>query len=149
MIGVARKGQIGMTQKKSPKTSRRQPRDVEIDAHVGSRIHARRKLLGLSQTDLANGLGVTFQQLQKYEIGATRISAGRLYQCARFLNSGMEYFFVGLPATSTRKKGREKALDDAVMHSDETLKLVRGYYLVPADMRRRIRELIDAAAQGE
>ncbi len=101
-----------MTQRKSARTSLRQPREVEIDAHVGSRILERREHLGLSQADLASGLGVTFQQLQKFETGVNRISVGKLYQCAQILNSGIEYFFVGLPATSTRKKGRKTTAND-------------------------------------
>lgn len=137
-----------MTQRTSPKISRRQPREVEIDVHVGGRIHERRKLLGLNQADLASGLGVTFQQLQKYETGANRISAGKLYQCAQILNTGIEYYFTGLPSTSTRKKSRKKTADDTVLHADETLKLVRGYYLMATDMRQHIRELIDAAAES-
>ena len=94
------------------RTSLHQPREVEIDAHVGSCLLERRELLGLSQADLASGLGVTCQELHKFETGANRISAAKLYQCAQILNSGIEYFFVGLPATSTRKKGRETTTDD-------------------------------------
>ena len=101
-----------MAQKKSARTSPRQPREVEIDAHVGSRILERRELLGLSKADLASGLGVTFQQLHKFETGVNRISVGKLYQCAQLLNSGIEYFFDGLPRTSTRKKGRKTAPDE-------------------------------------
>ena len=100
-----------MAQRKSARTSLRQPREVEIDAHVGSRIIERRELLGLSQADLASGLGVPFQELHNFETGANRISAAKLYQCAQILNSGIEYFFVGLPATSTRKKGRKPTVD--------------------------------------
>ena len=69
---------------------------------------------GVGATDLASGLGVTFKQLHKFETGANRISAAKLYQCAQILNSGIEYFFVGLPATSTRKKGRKTTADGTV-----------------------------------
>ncbi len=135
-----------MSRSETPKVGRRRPREIEIDVHVGSRIHERRKLLGLSQTVLADGLGITFQQLQKYETGANRISAGKLYQCARILDSEIEYFFAGLSPKGTRKKAGRKADDAAVMGADETLKLVRGYYLMPNEMRQRIRDLIGAAA---
>ncbi len=134
-----------MIQAKVPKASRRQPREVEIDIHVGGRIHERRKLLGLSQADLSLGLGVTFQQLQKYETGANRISAGKLYQCAQLLNTNIEFFFDGLPSTSTKKKTGKKAAEDKLLQADETLKLVRGYYLMNADIREHVRDLIDAA----
>ncbi len=66
----------------------------------------------MSKADLASGLGVTFQELHKFETGADRSSAAKLYQRAQILNSGIEYFFVGLPATSTRKKGRKTTVDD-------------------------------------
>jgi transcriptional regulator with XRE-family HTH domain len=69
----------------------------EIDIHVGRRIRMRRKLLGLSQSELADGLGLTFQQVQKYERGVNRLSASRLYQVARFLKTPISYYFDGLP----------------------------------------------------
>ena len=100
-----------MTQKKLARTCVGQPGEIDIDAHVGSRILERREHLGLSKADLASGLGVTFQQLHKFETGAKNISAAKLYQCAQILNLGMEYFFDGLPATSTRKKDRTSNAD--------------------------------------
>ena len=101
-----------MAQRKSAKTSPHQPAEIEIDAYVGSRILERRELLGLSKADLASGLGVTFQQLHKFETGVNRISVGKLYQCAQILNSGIEYFFDGLPSTSTKKNGDKKSAHD-------------------------------------
>ena len=102
-----------MTQRKSVRACVEHPEDMEIDAFVGSRILERREHLGLSKADLANGLGVTFQQLHKFETGAHHISAAKLYRCAQILNSGIEYFFDGLPATSTRKKDRKPKSDAA------------------------------------
>ena len=102
-----------MTQRKLARTSLDQPGEGEIDAHVGSRILERREHLGLSKADLASGLGVTFQQLHKFETGANRISVAQLYQCAQILNLGIEYFFDGLPATSTRKKDRKSPAGDS------------------------------------
>ena len=120
-----------------------------VDVYVGGRARLRRLYLGMSQSALARSLGVTFQQLQKYETGANRVSAGKLYQCAQILNTEIEFFFTGLPNTSTRKRGRAKAEPDPLLQADETLKLVRGYYLMPDEMRRRIRDLIDAAAKED
>ncbi|MDB5458175.1 MAG: family transcriptional regulator [Caulobacter sp.] len=70
-----------------------------VDLHVGARLRIRRKLLSLSQTQLADALGITFQQVQKYERGANRISASKLYEAARLLQSPVSYFFEGLDAT--------------------------------------------------
>ena len=68
-----------------------------IDAHVGSRICARRRLLQLSQKQMAEKLGVTFQQVQKYEKGMNRIGAGRLYTIATILGVSVDYFFSDMP----------------------------------------------------
>jgi transcriptional regulator with XRE-family HTH domain len=67
-----------------------------VDLYVGARLRIRRKVLGLSQTQLADALGITFQQIQKYERGANRISASKLYEAARLLQSPVNYFFEGL-----------------------------------------------------
>ena len=68
-----------------------------IDVHVGDRIRKRRRALGVSQDWLAEQLGLTFQQVQKYERGANRVSASKLYQVARALSASIPYFFEGLP----------------------------------------------------
>jgi len=66
-----------------------------IDVHVGLRVRLRRKELGISQSQLAEGLGLTFQQVQKYERGANRISASKLFELTRLLQTEISYFFVG------------------------------------------------------
>lgn len=68
-----------------------------IDQHVGERIRARRTELGLTQEQLAEALSVSYQQVQKYETGANRISAGRIFELARKLRVDVSYFFEGLP----------------------------------------------------
>ena len=68
-----------------------------IDAHVGERVRRRRRALGVSQEQLADKLGLTFQQVQKYERGTNRISASKLYQTAAALETSVSYFFEGLP----------------------------------------------------
>ena len=70
-----------------------------VDQHVGRRIRMRRKLLGISQTELGDALGLTFQQVQKYERGANRVSASKLYDTARTLKVEVGYFFEGLADT--------------------------------------------------
>lgn len=72
-------------------------RSGAVDTHVGERVRMRRKLLGVSQDQLADNLGLTFQQVQKYERGANRISASKLFRIAEILNVEVSYFFDGLP----------------------------------------------------
>ncbi len=76
------------------------------DTHVGTRVRMRRLMLNMSQTDLANAVGVTFQQVQKYEKGTNRISASRLQQMSGVLQVPIPFFFEGLPSDSGRSKGK-------------------------------------------
>jgi transcriptional regulator with XRE-family HTH domain len=80
-----------------------------IDKHVGARLRTRRMMLKMSQTALGEALGVTFQQVQKYEKGVNRIGAGRLQEIAGILQVPIAYFFEGAP-TSARHSGRSKEL---------------------------------------
>lgn len=82
--------------------SKQNPRQPQkIDVYVGMRLRIRRKALGFSQKQLATRVSISFQQLQKYESGANRIGAGRLYQLALALSVGVEFFYKGLPNSST------------------------------------------------
>ena len=121
------------------RTKARRPEDVEIDQHIGQRVRERRIVLGLSQSALADGLGITFQQLQKYEKGHNRIAAGRLYGCAQLLDVPPEYFFEGLEGFDTGTPDKTR--------SDEALKLARAYYRIddPAQ-RQHVRKLVQAIA---
>jgi transcriptional regulator with XRE-family HTH domain len=78
-------------------TSNARAPDAVIDAHLGQRIRRRRRQLGLTQQQLANACGVRFQQIQKYESGANRIAASRLWKIARALHTPLPDFFEGLP----------------------------------------------------
>ncbi|CAN5385733.1 hypothetical protein BH10PSE1_BH10PSE1_30060 [soil metagenome] len=73
-----------------------------VDIHVGLRVKARRVSLGYNQTDLGRALGLTFQQIQKYEKGANRVSASKLWDTAQFLKVDIDYFFIGLPDFESR-----------------------------------------------
>ncbi len=117
----------------------RRPEEVEIDQHIGQRVRERRIVLGLSQTALADGLGIAFQQVQKYEKGSDRIAAGRLYGCAQLLEVPPAFFFEGL-------EGSDSETPDETL-SDEALKLARAYYSIddPAQ-RQRVRKLVQAIA---
>ena len=110
----------------------------------------------MSQTDLGNAVGLTFQQVQKYERGFNRISSSRLFEFAKVLDVPVEHFFDGMaPSTSgaKRKPGRPKAADKAgepdLNTKRETLELVRAYYKIRSkDLRSKTRELIEALAQN-
>ncbi len=109
-----------------------------VDVHVGARLRVCRTLLGMSQTDLGDALGLTFQQVQKYERGANRISASRLFDLSRVLDVPLEYFFDDMPtavATSSPAQGGGKAkklpsYEPDPMTKRETLELVRAYYKI-------------------
>ena len=85
-----------------------------VDVHVGARLRVRRTLLGMSQTMLGEAIGLTFQQVQKYESGANRISASRLFDLSRLLDVPIQYFFDDMPTAvaasspATEKRGRAK-----------------------------------------
>ncbi len=125
-----------------------------VDLHVGARVRQRRVLQGMTQTDLADALGLTFQQVQKYERGTNRISASRLLGLSRVFDVPVDFFFEDMPpkvaANSPATTGRGKAkklpgyeLDP--MTKRETLELVRAYYRIEgANARKRVYELIKA-----
>src|SRR5579864_3839930 len=82
-----------------------------IDRHVGLRIRMRRKELGISQEKLAEALGLTFQQVQKYERAANRVSASKLFEIARALSTGVSYFYEGLAGSDELDAGSTSNLD--------------------------------------
>jgi len=108
-----------------------------VDIGVGSRVRGRRILLGMSQERLAEALGITFQQVQKYEKGTNRISASRLHDIAQILDVPPGYFFeeiTGVKLSSASQSPR--AADSDPLSKRETLELVRAYYRI-ADPRVR------------
>ena len=95
------------------KMTRRDPNFVDV--HVGSRIRMRRQLIGMSQEKLGELLGITFQQVQKYEKGANRISASRLYCTAKILSVPVQFFFEELPGVEEQSGMGEAREEDAVL----------------------------------
>src|SRR3954468_5429255 len=93
------KGALGAVSQLMDQTADLERGPNPVDLHVGARIRMRRKLLGVSQERLADQLGLTFQQVQKYERGANRVSASKLYEIARALQTSVAYFFEGLAST--------------------------------------------------
>ncbi len=110
-----------------------------VDMHAGARARMRRTLLGMTQTDLGDALGLTFQQVQKYERGTNRISASRLCELSRVLDVSIDYFFEGMPpeitafSPATKRRGKAKKLPRYApdpMAKRETLELVPAYYKI-------------------
>lgn len=135
----------------------RRGRPNPVDEHVGKRVRLRRQLLGMSQEKLGGALGLTFQQVQKYERGANRIGASRLFEMSRVLDVPVAFFFDEMDGEVRR--GRRKsggvagfAEESAAFESDvfskrETLELVRAYNRIgsPA-VRKRLFDLMKACA---
>jgi transcriptional regulator with XRE-family HTH domain len=119
----------------------------EVDAHVGRRLRQRRIALGISQEQLGEALGLTFQQIQKYEKGQNRISAGRLYKLSIILSVSVGYFFEGLVtgSPSDRQGGAPREVEvQAFLASPEGLALTAGFMRISdAATRRRIIELVN------
>lgn len=123
----------------------------DIDLHLGRRLRRRRRLLGLTQQQVAEQVGIRFQQVQKYECGANRVSAARLWQLAAALEAPVNYFYDGLEHTGGRKPAANDRLavpmrpevngDGEVLGRKETLDLVRAYYQLGERPRRRLLDL--------
>ena len=110
-----------------------------IDVHVGSRLHMRRTLFGLNQTELGEALGVTFQQIQKYEKGTNRISASRLFDLSHVLDVPFSFFFDDVPAKVTEGGYAElsPSAELELMSKRETLELVRAYTRIADPAKRQ------------
>ena len=127
-----------------------------VDIHVGSRLRLRRTLQGMSQETLGDSVGLTFQQIQKYERGANRIGASRLFEFSGILSVPISFFFDDMDAELKTHEGRTKAAlrgDDYEpdqLARRETLELVRAYYKISdPKVRKRIFELTKTLAKEE
>ncbi len=124
-----------------------------IDIHVGSRVRMRRVLLGMSQEELGRNLGLTFQQVQKYEKGTNRVSASRLAQIAEILGVTPMFFFDALPegATGTKKNGQaaNKPPIESILQSPDGLQLNRAFARIEdPKVRRSLVDLVRAVADS-
>lgn len=149
-----------------PMATDRESRPSPIDVHVGGRIRLRRTLMGMSQERLGEALGLTFQQVQKYERGVNRVGASRLFDLSRVLDVPISFFFDDMPEPlagmhgthqSTRavggfaeaQDGFGSPVDDS-LNRRETLELVRAYYrIVEPSVRKRVFELIKSMGPVE
>lgn len=116
-----------------------------VDVHVGKRVRHRRWMVGMTQQQLADKVGIKFQQIQKYETGMNRISASRLWDIAEALEVPISFFFEGLSEQQI-----PAVTEGDILADKEALELVRSYYAIPETQRRRLFELArvlsDAAA---
>lgn len=124
-----------------------------VDLHVGGRVRMRRKMLGVSQERLAEALGLTFQQVQKYERGANRISASKLYEIARFLSAPIAYFFEGLGDPVIGGASHDETSEQHVhgfLMTTEGLELAAAFpRITKPRLRRRILDLVRSLAEDE
>lgn len=142
----------------------KESRPSPIDVHVGTRIRLRRTLMGMSQERLGEALGLTFQQVQKYERGVNRVGASRLFDLSRVLDVPVSFFFDDIPGATPEaaggvvgarrawgfaeaQEGFGAGGNDDMLHRRETLELVRAYYRItePA-VRKRVFDLIKSLA---
>jgi transcriptional regulator with XRE-family HTH domain len=122
-----------------------------VDLHVGARIRLRRRMQGVSQEKLADALGLTFQQVQKYERGANRVSASKLYEIAAALRAPVSYFFDGLADPAGDHGAEQRPSDEQTVHAflmtAEGLELARLFPgLARGRVRRRFLDLMRALA---
>lgn len=125
-----------------------------IDCHVGSRVRIQRMLVGVTQEKLGGALGITFQQIQKYEKGSNRISASRLQQIANMLNVPVASFFEGAPTGEAAAQSSDQPSNisqaSAFMVSAEGVKLTKALLRIKsASVRRRVIELVETLGEGE
>ena len=107
-----------------------------VDVHVGKRIRHRRWMIGMTQQQLADKVGIKFQQIQKYETGMNRVSASRLWDIAQAVDVPVSFFFEGLHEGQV-----VDPIAGDILADKEALQLVRAYYAMPAAQRRQIFEL--------
>ncbi len=145
-LGTARPAFTALSRPSPSDDSHGRPNPV--DAHVGNRLRVRRTLLGLSQEKVGEAMGLTFQQVQKYERGANRIGASRLWDMSRILNCPVSYFFEEMDEATQSGSPRNangpvaSPREDDPLLQRETLELVRAYYnITDYEVRRRIYDL--------
>ena len=133
-----------------------------MDVHVGARIRLRRTMLGMSQERLGDALGLTFQQVQKYERGVNRVGASRLFDVSRALDVPISFYYDDMPDALAQTHGqqlgrfmprppgmseKQEAFGEEQLHKRETLELIRAYYrITDLAVRKRVFELIKSMA---
>lgn len=121
----------------------------EIDFYVGKRLRRRRRLLGLTQQALGDMVGIRFQQIQKYECGANRISAARLFELSEALTVPIQYFYEGLTNDSPALDDCDDFIAPDVLSKKETMDLVRAYYNMGETPRKHLLDLAKSLEKSE
>ena len=115
-----------------------------VDVHVGKRVRHRRWMVGMTQQQLGDIVGIKFQQIQKYETGMNRISASRLWDIAQALGVSISFFFEGFDEDDSTVEATTAVADvqrGDLLADKEALELVRSYYAIPEAQRRRLFDL--------
>jgi transcriptional regulator with XRE-family HTH domain len=125
------------------------PMKHPVDVHVGKRVRHRRWMVGMTQQQLGEAVGIKFQQIQKYETGMNRVSASRLWDIAKAMDVDVRFFFEGIEDGVTDSSPEERKTESPQMQGDlladkEALELVRSYYSIPENQRRRLFDLARA-----
>ena len=111
-----------------------------VDLYVGKRIRYRRWLIGMTQQELADHVGIKFQQIQKYETGANRVSASRLWDISEKLGVPINFFFEGLKGDNGEKSSFQ-AFSSDLFGNKEAIDLIRSYFSIPENQRRKLFDL--------
>jgi transcriptional regulator with XRE-family HTH domain len=114
-----------------------------VDVHVGKRVRQARWMKSMSQSDLAERVGIKFQQIQKYEVGANRISASRLWDIAEALEVDVAFFFAGMQ----RREASGNDISVTFLGDKQVLEMVRAYHRIPDEQRRRLYDLATVMAE--
>ncbi len=125
----------------------------DVDIHVGKRLRDRRTMLGLSQEAVARAVGITFQQVQKYEKGANAMNASRLYEFAQFMRVEVAYFFDGLEASESEDRGftegKGETFDHGGVSERESLEMMKAFKRIKVQaIRKRLADLVRAIADN-
>lgn len=118
-----------------------------VDVHVGKRVRHRRWMVGMTQQQLAGKVGIKFQQIQKYETGMNRISASRLWDIAESLTVPVSFFFEGIGEDADVANTAIEGVPSDILADKEALELIRSYYQIPEQQRRRFFELARAISE--
>jgi transcriptional regulator with XRE-family HTH domain len=122
-----------------------------VDAHVGALVRARRIEIGMSQSTLADGIGLTFQQVQKYEKGSNRIGSSRMMQIANVLGVPPTFFFEGAPTAARISAKSQGTMDDLAgfLASKDGTALMKAFVKLPKEVRRSVVNLVDKIARTQ
>lgn len=125
-----------------------------VDVQVGARLKSRRLMLGLSQEELAQAVGITFQQIQKYERGANRVSASRLVDICRALKTSTDYFFEGANGQRLQMKGvsdnKQEGLEPDPLTQKDVVELIRAYSNIDnPQIKKQLLEMAKAMSSAE